>query len=546
MGENKDEQPVMTDEVEATKPLEEVDAVVAEESEGEGSHAKVQPSSHGEEFKPEKPKKKRRASVVAKTHSKRRTSKSAKTKEQKVRPQRPLVKWLSVAFGTLAVIAIVVSGLASQYYKDRVLPNVAVVGVNMGGKSDDAVKSLLAQREKELKITLQTSDKKLEPNLKEIGYSIDTEQTIENAKSAKRSSGVLGKVQFWHRVEVPAVVKINDTLLGQYVENNLPEIIKPPTDATLAFDAKTGTFSVTSQATGEGADMYALKANLVIIGNNLLSTNVPVVTTIKGPGISEKDLEPLVEPANELAGRKIKLVGLGYSYTARPSDIASWITPTPRKDGTVRLVIDPAKIQSYVEQISKRISTEPLDTKVLTDEATGQEVVIQQGRDGTELADQQQLADAIANSLADGKDITQTMNIKVAAHSTVNLSAYDKWIEVDLSEQRTTAYERATPIRSFTVATGVRGHETVKGEFAIWLRVRTQTMSGGSKADGSYYSIPNVEWVSYFYQDYALHGAWWRKVFGYPASHGCVNMTNDDARWVYEWAPLGTKVIVHD
>ncbi len=89
------------------------------------------------------------------------------------------------------------------------------------------------------------------------------------------------------------------------------------------------------------------------------------------------------------------------------------------------------------------------------------------------------------------------------------------------------------------------GYETVTGEFAIWLKVRKQTMTGGSRASGDYYSIPNVEWVNYFHGDYAIHGAWWREVFGYPASHGCINITNQEAQWLYNWAPLGTKVIVH-
>ena len=125
------------------------------------------------------------------------------------------------------------------------------------------------------------------------------------------------------------------------------------------------------------------------------------------------------------------------------------------------------------------------------------------------------------------------------------MSSYDKWIEIDLSEQRTTAYEKATPIKNYLIASGMKGHETVQGEFAIWHKTKSQTMSGGSKADGSYYNIDNVQWVSYFFEDYALHGAWWRKQFGYPASHGCINMTNADAQWIFEWAPMGTKVIVH-
>jgi hypothetical protein len=239
------------------------------------------------------------------------------------------------------------------------------------------------------------------------------------------------------------------------------------------------------------------------------------------------------------------LTGLGYTFQATPSEIAGWITPTPQENGDLKLVVDPGKIQSYVESISKRISSAPIDQKVIKDEATGAEVVLQSGRNGTELADRQVLSNAIAQALQNQQDTTQTMNIKTAAFGVVNMNAFDKWIEVDLSEQRTTAYEKATPIRNFTIASGMRGYETVTGEFSIWLKTRRQTMSGGSKADGSYYSIPNVEWVSYFYKDYALHGAWWREKFGAPASHGCVNMTNADAQWVFEWAPVGTKVIVH-
>jgi len=181
----------------------------------------------------------------------------------------------------------------------------------------------------------------------------------------------------------------------------------------------------------------------------------------------------------------------------------------------------------------------------LKDPKTGAEVVLQQGRDGTELSDKPVLASAIAQALKDGRDSEQTMNIQTAAHKTVSMDTYDKWIEVDLSEQRTTAYEGATPIHSYTISSGMRGYETVVGEFSIWLKVRSQTMTGGSKADGSYYNLANVEWVSYFYQDYALHGAWWRDKFGTPGSHGCVNMRNEDAKWIYEWAPVGTKVIVH-
>ncbi len=480
-------------------------------------------------------------SIAAKTHSKKR-----KNSVPKNIAEQPKWRFIGFGVGIVAIVGLIVSASFSQLYKNKTMPNVEVVGQNMGGKNAQQITELLQARKKDMKITLKTETKKLEPKLDEIGYNIDIEKTVQEAMASKRNQGFFAKLQFWKVSKVVAVTSVNDTLLSQYIETNIPELIEPPVDATLAFNAKTASFSITNQADGKGADLLHLKADLVVGGSGLEPVSIPVKTAARGPNISEKELKDLVEPANNIVKRKVTLTGQGYSFTAKSSDIASWVTPTPRKDGSVRLVIDPAKIQSYVDVIAKRISTPPQDTKVIKDETTGQEVVLQEGRDGTELADKQSLSNSIANGLAEGKDVTAPMNIQVAAHKTVNMSSYDKWIEIDLSQQRTTAYEKANPIRTFTVATGMRGYETVKGEFAIWLRVRSQTMQGGSKADGSYYSIPNVEWVSYFYKDYALHGAWWRKVFGYPASHGCVNMTNDDARWVYEWAPIGTKVIVHD
>lgn len=137
----------------------------------------------------------------------------------------------------------------------------------------------------------------------------------------------------------------------------------------------------------------------------------------------------------------------------------------------------------------------------------------------------------------------------------------DKWIRVDLSEQLVVAYEDDKPIRGFVVSTGLPGTPTVTGTFSIRIKVRSQTMSGGTAQNG-YYNLPNVEWVQYFYGDYGFHGTYWHNNFGNPMSHGCVNMTNADAKWLFEWAgptwdgetmwytppadDPGTLVIVHE
>jgi hypothetical protein len=109
-----------------------------------------------------------------------------------------------------------------------------------------------------------------------------------------------------------------------------------------------------------------------------------------------------------------------------------------------------------------------------------------------------------------------------------------RWIRVDLSEQVVVAYEGKKPIRAFVISSGLPRTPTVVGEFRIKTKVKAQTMSGGSGA--YYYNLPNVKWVQYFFQEYAFHGTYWHNDFGKPKSHGCINMTNADAKWLFDWA----------
>lgn len=109
------------------------------------------------------------------------------------------------------------------------------------------------------------------------------------------------------------------------------------------------------------------------------------------------------------------------------------------------------------------------------------------------------------------------------------------WVRVDLSEQIAVAYSGRTPVRGFIIASGLPNTPTVTGTFHIRAKVRTQLMEGGSAAENNDYYLPNVQWVQYFYQDYGFHGTYWHYAFGAPRSHGCVNMTNADAKWLWDF-----------
>jgi lipoprotein-anchoring transpeptidase ErfK/SrfK len=118
-----------------------------------------------------------------------------------------------------------------------------------------------------------------------------------------------------------------------------------------------------------------------------------------------------------------------------------------------------------------------------------------------------------------------------------------KWIDVDISAQTITAYEGSQAIKSVLVSTGLSWTPTPIGRYSVYVKIPSQTMSGGFGA--SAYYLPGVPWVMYFTGAYAIHGTYWHHNFGSPMSHGCVNLSIADAQWFYNWAQVGTPVVSH-
>jgi lipoprotein-anchoring transpeptidase ErfK/SrfK len=116
----------------------------------------------------------------------------------------------------------------------------------------------------------------------------------------------------------------------------------------------------------------------------------------------------------------------------------------------------------------------------------------------------------------------------------------NRWIEIDLSKQRLIAWEGKRPVYAVIISTGKSSTPTPTGVFSIQTRHRTTRMSGEN------YDIPNVPYAMFYHRGYAIHGADWHNNFGTPVSHGCTNVAVNHARWIYNWASVGTPVIVRN
>ena len=132
----------------------------------------------------------------------------------------------------------------------------------------------------------------------------------------------------------------------------------------------------------------------------------------------------------------------------------------------------------------------------------------------------------------------------LAASNVLGGTSIPKHIFVDLTNQKLYAYEGQKQVFDFPVATG-KWRPTPTGDFKIWIKLRYTRMTGGSGDD--YYDLPNVPYVMFFASDtvprssgFSIHGAYWHNNFGYPMSHGCVNMRPEDAAKIYDWVSPAT------
>jgi hypothetical protein len=127
---------------------------------------------------------------------------------------------------------------------------------------------------------------------------------------------------------------------------------------------------------------------------------------------------------------------------------------------------------------------------------------------------------------------------------------HEKHIEVSIGRQTFTAYEYDKPVHEARISSGIPSPRrspndlptaTPAGKFRIFSKMPNKHMgsvTGNPDAtNGDSFSLPGVPWTSFFKNPggYAFHGTYWHNNFGVQMSHGCINMRNEDAKWLFRW-----------
>ncbi len=112
--------------------------------------------------------------------------------------------------------------------------------------------------------------------------------------------------------------------------------------------------------------------------------------------------------------------------------------------------------------------------------------------------------------------------------------AHAKWIDVDRDEQLMIAYDGDTPVFATLISSGRRKNDTPPAVYRIRSKSSITKMAAEER-EAAHYEVSEVPWATRFRSGLYFHAAYWHDRFGTAQSHGCVNLSPADAKWVYEW-----------
>lgn len=429
------------------------------------------------------------------------------------------------------------------YFTSHTLPATYVGDKNMSFLTRSQLQSKLNEQAATTKIQLNKENEIIDIPLADIGASLETTTTTDMVFGKQSSFSQI--MQPWKKRVTEYAYTLDQEKTAAYFS-----AIKKATDhealnATIAIED--GVVSIKPEVIAKVSGVKDAESTIKTALANAQPVTLNLEVYEELPKIRAADLEKSKTQIEQIINVPVSLVINSKVITTSKNQIGSWITVTPNEaEKTVDIALDNVKVASYVESAIKPY-IKPPRAQVIVKNPDGTERELAAGEDGVDVVDKKAVTAQLIEKINQRQAVRQEVPVAFANRQIIYAGDYEKWIEVDLTAKRMYAYERGNLVNTFLVTAGAPDTPTVVGEFKIQTKVRKQTMRG-LNTDGSSYNVPNVEWVNYFYQDYAIHGNYWRpdSVFGNTnTSHGCVSLKNGGAEWMYNWAPVGTPVITH-
>lgn len=355
-------------------------------------------------------------------------------------------------------------------------------------------------------------------------------------------------------INIPVFAAPSTSSVDVVVEHSAPNWKLPLNKASSFFHRYTmGVFAILFLIVGSSGIHLASQYLSRTTDESIRKSATYTITAPTISGLNKKVPTASVESeVQKIVSQSATLTVGEKQLTIKPEIIKSWlkISPIAGTDQSVIRIRANAIAESLTALANKQVVT-PQDQVTVVHE-DGIPTVIAQGKNGTRLTNPATLktqSEQIAKTLMDSKGLAFNTPMETVPFQAVTPAAFEKLIEVNVNTKQLYAYEKGQLVKTYPISAGAPKTPTPIGQFKIFSKFAVQDMKGFN-ADGTKYFQPNVRWISYFLPGgYGIHGNYWRPLswFGnVNSSHGCVSLPNDQAKWIYDFAPVGTTVITHN
>ncbi len=473
---------------------------------------------------------------------------------------RARTKVLTTAAVALPLVLLGAGTAYATHYQDRALPGSSVAGVPVAGMTRAEVASVVTQRAAAVTITLDTGEVTRTAHLADLGYAVDAQPTVDAVFDANGSWSQYARSLVSSR-DVPAVVSVDPATTQKVVADLITGAGKAGKDASVKLARDKRSFVVVPAVVGKSFSPASFQDVVLAAGRGLKSAETTVQFVDAVPAVTTAEARAVADRANALVARTVKVIDGNDEHSASRKTKASWVT-IPLTDGSLGTPgLDAAKVSTWVHEMATKAGRSPTSGVRNVDASGAVRQVVTPARDGVEVTNADAVAASAVAALSAGKGYTgsfeehplpATWTERPVAAGADRLAYHaangERWVDVDLKKHTMTAYVGGKAVHGpVEMVNGSDLKPTVLGTFKVYLKLSKQTMRG-SNADGTKYETPDVPWISYFHNGFALHGAPWRSSFGYAGdrgSHGCINLPVPQAKWIYDFAPVGTPVVTH-
>lgn len=459
----------------------------------------------------------------------------------------------------------------AKSFENKALYGTKILGQEIGGMDLVAVRDEVNSKVATVSFSFSVDGQNIPIKPADAGVTFNAENTATNVVNA-------GKEGRWWQPWVFAAESLVYKISPKVAERIEPDFQKNIAISYALNEKKLAdltqnlsqTLNVQSQNAGlvmKGTDVQVIPAvyGRQIITNSIRTQIDTAVASAQNsviaiqverinPNIVEADTQKSIDQAKSILNLPVAFHYKGQNFAPDKATIGGWIIfNTQKVGGKDALVpsVDSKLVYSYVYSLSPKINVPALNKKI-TVKNGADTTVDQEGKDG--LAVDVDVASATtARNLSAGKAVDMELpTYVVKAKTTVNnvtVADWSKYIDVNLSTQTMCAYlagGNQQACWSITSAATAKGYFTPTGTFLIQRKVYETCMPNPPSTT----PLCHIHYVSYFTNEgHAIHEAWWRSVFGvnpaWTGSHGCVNAPIAVAKWIYDWAPIGTPVIIH-